>query len=157
MAAKGEASLVKPPRTIAALEAELERCTAERDEALAREAATAKVLQVINSSPGDLTPVFDAILEKAHTLWGADFGTLMRYDGERFHPIAAHGASARFQEVMRDGFRPGHHDAFAELVRAAVAQRRPDCARRRSNERPHGFARCRRGDRHPHAADRAAA
>jgi hypothetical protein len=65
MAAKGKSPLVKPPRTIAELEAELERRTTERDEALARESAIAEVLQVINSSPADLAPVFDSILEKA--------------------------------------------------------------------------------------------
>ena len=65
---------------------ELRRANAELrkrlDEALAREAATAEVLQVINSSPGDLTPVFNAM---ATRLCGAPFGILRTWDGERFH------------------------------------------------------------------------
>ena len=72
----------------------------ERDEALAREAALAEVLQVINSSPGVLVPVFDAILGRALDLCGAAFGYMLSCEGESFHRVASRGSSPALEAAL---------------------------------------------------------
>src|SRR5215813_9406108 len=94
---------VDPRETIEALRRELDARTAERDEALAQQAATAEVLQVINSSPGDLTPVFDTILEKAHTLCGAALGSFCLNNGERMPAVATRGYPQEHAALAREG------------------------------------------------------
>src|SRR5690242_20499703 len=138
MSATPDGTLANPEQLIADLQRQLAECkaerddalgerdkaqrrlaerTAERDEALEQQTATAEVLQVINSSPGDLAPVFDAILEKARTLCSATLGALFLCEQEQhFRAVAMKGGTEAWHERMRVGFRGSETPASAPLL-----------------------------------------
>ena len=70
------------------------------DESFAQQAATAEVMQLINTSPGDLTPVFDAIVDKAMHLCGAGFGGLWVVDGDMARAAATRNLPEPYVEFL---------------------------------------------------------
>jgi GAF domain-containing protein len=80
---------------------ELRQRTDDLSEALEQQTATSEVLRVISSSPGELEPVFRAMLENAVRVCDAKFGTLFRYDGELLHLAAGTGTPPAFAEFQR--------------------------------------------------------
>ena len=136
MSATPESTLANPEQRIADLERQLAERDAERDEALVRErealeqqTATAEVLGVINSSPGDLAPVFDAMLEKAIRLCGGVTGVLWTIDGERGDVAAARGLPAEFIALLQERGESGTNPGIQRVVRGERLIEFPDMAK----------------------------
>jgi signal transduction histidine kinase len=81
---------------------EVQARTNDLSESLQQQTATAEILSVISSSPGDLAPVFEAMLSKAMNLCGANFGVLNTFDGKSFHTGATYGLPPAYDEFRRN-------------------------------------------------------
>src|SRR5262249_27972112 len=104
MSPTSDSKLAKLQATIDDLQRQLAELKAERDEALEQQTATAEVLAVINSSPGDLGPVFREIVDKAMRLCEATEGALRTFDGELFHLVAIKGDDLEaIEQVQQTG------------------------------------------------------
>ena len=90
----------------------------ELRQSLEQQTATSDVLSVIASSPGELQPVFDAMLANATRLCNAKFGTLSLYDGEAFRNVALHNVPPEYADIrLREPFRPHPKAGLAHVAR----------------------------------------
>jgi PAS domain-containing protein len=112
-----DALLAERAGAAARLERVVDERTGELREALDQQRAIAELLQVINSSPGNLAPVFDAMLEKSLRLCEAAFGSLWTCDSGTFDAIATRNRPAVLGELVRKGHQPQPDTALGRLVR----------------------------------------
>ena len=99
-------------------EAEQQR-TSELTESLAQQTATSEVLKIVSSSPGELEPVFNAMLETATRVCGAQFGVLYRFEDRKFHPTALVNAPPVYADFVekRGPFVPQAGNALDRVMR----------------------------------------
>ena len=114
----------------AGLEKKVEDRTRELSESLEQQTATSEVLRVISSSPGELEPVFQAMLANAVRICDAKFGIMLRYDNETFDTVALFGAPPAYAEFVRQrgSFQPDARTALDRLLRTKDVVRITDAS-----------------------------
>jgi GAF domain-containing protein len=100
---------------------ELRQRSDDLSESLEQQTAASEVLSVIGSSPGELAPVFEAMLVNATRLCGAKFGILSLYDGVEFRNVAFHNVPPAYADIrLREPFRPHPKSGLAHVARTKL-------------------------------------
>ncbi len=111
---------------------ELRQRTDDLSEALEQQTATSDVLRTISSSPGELEPVFTAMLENAVRLCDAKFGIIYRWDGHGLNLIAAHNTPPTYAELRKAApFHPGPDTATGRMIVSKTTTQVVDLAKER--------------------------
>lgn len=100
----------------AGLEQKVDARTRELSESLEQQTATSEVLKVISSSPGDLTPVFKAMLENAMRICAAKFGGLFRLENGALQVASTLGVPGPLVESLKSGVQPGPLNPMSRVL-----------------------------------------
>ena len=103
---------------------EVQKRTDDLSEALEQQTATSEVLKVISSSPGDLEPVFNAMLVNAVRVCGAKFGNMFSHDGANFRVVAQHNASSEYDQWLRSSHRWSKDHVHPDTPLAQIARKK---------------------------------
>jgi len=97
---------------------EVQARTRDLAESLEQQTATSEVLQIISASPGELEPVFQKMLENATRICGANFGTMLLYDGDSFLTVALYNVPDAYSSAQMDKpIRPHPKSGLGTLAR----------------------------------------
>ncbi len=120
---QGKLPFAKTPKSDDARVGELEKRLAE---ALEQQIATADILRVIASSPSDVHPVFDVVVQSAVQLCHGNFGAVYRYDGGLIHLAAHHNITGEALEYLRRPRPPGRVILERRIVQVADFESDPE-------------------------------
>src|SRR5215469_4442092 len=129
MSPPSDSTLSSPEQIVADIQRELAECrveldkgTAERDEALEQQTATAEVFKAISRSTFDLDAVLQTVVSAAHRLCRSDYSVIFRQQGDEYRWAAGHGISAEYEERERRAvIRPGTDTVIGRAVLASHA------------------------------------